>query len=272
MAVTTPALSFAHLGALEIGPPDLIDLVAGAGFQSTSLRMIRTVPGSPVYAMQDPHVARATRERIRSTGVGVLYIEVLSLHRNLDVAALEAIFAAGAELGATRILAAGDEPDFDIVAEKLASCCELAGRYNLAIDVEFMPFRAVGSLADALDVIGRAGAPNAHVLVDALHFFRSASSSKQLQSVDRRLLGSFQICDAPMQAPSDLAWEARNARLLPGYGGLDLSGLMALLPHDLPIGVEVPMAMTHPTLSPAERAARMAHVTRNFLTRPGDRA
>ena len=37
-ATTGPApLSFAHLAALDVGAPDLIDLVAEAGFASTSL-------------------------------------------------------------------------------------------------------------------------------------------------------------------------------------------------------------------------------------------
>jgi sugar phosphate isomerase/epimerase len=263
---TTP-LSFAHLGALEVGPPDLIDLAADAGFASTSLRMIQTVPGSPVYPMADRHLRRATAERMRATGVGLLYIEVLSLHRGLDVAALEPIFAAGAELGATRVLAAGDDADFDVVADKLAASCELARGYGLAIDVEFMPFRAVRSLADALDVIARAGAPNAHVLVDVLHFWRSASSLEQLGAMDRRLYGTFQICDAPARPPADLAHEARHARLLPGHGTLDIAALLRHLPDDVPIGVEVPMGLSHPELDHRQRARRMLDETRRTLAK-----
>ena len=266
-ATTTPPLSFAHLAALDVGPPDLIDLVAEAGFASTSLRMLQTVPGSPAYALDDADQRRATLERVKATGVGVLYIEVVSLSRVLDLASLEAIFEAGASVGATRVLAAGDDPDFAIVADKLAAVCALGRPFNLAIDVEFMPFRAVRSLADAVDVIRRADAANAHVLVDALHFYRSDSSLDQLRALDRGLLGTFQICDAVRVPPADLAYEARNARLLPGYGALDLSTLMAALPVDLPIGVEVPMALSHPELSPSQRLALMARATWDFLGR-----
>ena len=264
-ATTAPPLSFAHLAALDVGPPDLIDLVAGAGFASTSLRMLQTTPGSPAYPLDDPNLRRATLERVKATGVSVFYIEVVSLSRALDVAALEAIFYAGATVGATRVLAAGDDADFAIVADKLAAVCELGRQFGLAIDVEFMPFRAVRSLADAVDVIGRAGASNAHVLVDALHFYRSNSSLDQLRGLDRGLLGTFQICDGVREAPDDLAYEARNARLLPGRGALDLSSLMAALPADLAIGVEVPMALSHPELSPSERLRLMARATWKLL-------
>ena len=229
--------------------------------------MLQTVPGTPAYALDDPSQRRATLERVKATGVSVFYIEVVSLAPALDVASLAAIFEAGASVGATRVLAAGDDPDFSIVADKLAAVCELGRQFNLAIDVEFMPFRAVRSLADAVDVIGRAGAVNAHVLVDALHFYRSNSSLDQLRGLDRCLLGTFQICDGVREAPADLAYEARNSRLLPGYGALDLSTLMAALPADLAIGVEVPMALSHPRLSHSERLGLMARETWDFLER-----
>lgn len=258
-------LSFAHLAALEIGTPELIDLVAETGFASTSLRMIPTLPGGPAYPLDDLAQRRATRERVQATGIPVLYIEVVSLSRTLDVAALEPIFAAGVEVGATRVLAAGDDADFAVVADKLAAVCELGRPFGLAIDVEFMPFRAVRSLSDALDVIGRAGAANAHVLVDALHFYRSGSSLEQLRGLDPHLLGTFQICDGARNAPADLTHEARHARLLPGRGELDLAALIACLPAELPIGVEVPMALSHPDLDSRQRLALMVQATHAYL-------
>ena len=260
-------LSFAHLAALEVGPPELIDLVAEAGFASTSLRMIPTVPAGPAYPLDNRAQRRATRNRVTATGVHVLYIEVVSLSQLLDVPTLEPLFEAGADVGATRVLATGDDADFAVVADKLAAVCELGRQFDLAIDVEFMPFRAVRTLADAVDVIDRAGATNAHVLVDALHFYRSNSSLDQLRHLDRRLLGTFQICDGVRNAPVDLAYEARNARLLPGRGELRLIELLNVLPVDLPMGVEVPMALSHPELDLSERLELMLAETRTFMSR-----
>ena len=86
---------------------------------------------------------------------------------------------AGAAIGASRLTVGGDSADFSVVAEKLAEMCELAQPYGIAVDLEFMPFRPVQSLAHAVDVLKRAKHPNAHILIDALHVFRSKSAIEQ---------------------------------------------------------------------------------------------
>ena len=135
-----------------------------------------------------------------------------------------------------------------------------------------MPFKPVKSLDDAVRVLQMAGNPaNGFILLDALHFYRSNSSLEQLRALDPKLIGTFQICDAPATAPATiegLTFEARQRRLLPGHGGLDLRALMAAMPRGLEIGVEVPLALDHPDLSALERAKLSATETRAFLA-PG---
>ena len=69
-----------------------------------------------------------------------------------------------------------------MVAEKLAEMCDLAPRYGIAVDLEFMPFRAVRSLAGRRRRCPPRANPNAHILIDALHVFRSNSSLDELAS------------------------------------------------------------------------------------------
>lgn len=264
-------LSFAHLGALEIGPPHLIDLMAGAGFASTGLRTRRVGPGSPEYPLDDPALRRAMKERIAATGVTVLHIELVALERTLDVRELRAMFDTGAEIGATRIAATGDDEAFEIVATKLAEVCELARPHGFSVDLEFMPYRAVRSLDDAIKVVTMARQPNAHVLLDALHFFRSSSSLAQLKAIDPALIGTVQICDAPAAAPADLVYEARNARLLPDQGALALDAFMDAIPGNPPLGVEVPLATAFPDLGALERARLTVEATRKCLARRAQR-
>lgn len=264
---TLPPLSFAHLGALEIGPPQLIDMLAEAGFARTGLRTRRTAPGGPEYALTDPAERRETKERLAATGMTVDYVEMVALSRSLHVPELREMFEVGADIGATRVTVGGDDEDFSVVADKLAEVCELARPYGLAIDLEFMPFRAVRSLDDAVQVLAQARQPNAFILLDALHFYRSNSSAEQLRSLDRELLGTVQLCDAPATPPADLMYEARNARLLPGKGMLPLDELMDSVPADLPIGVEVPLNLEFPSLTPLERCKLMVEATRAFLAR-----
>jgi sugar phosphate isomerase/epimerase len=208
------------------------------------------------------------RRLTEATGVEVLYIEMISLSEATRVPDHRADIETGAAIGATRVGVAGDSANFDVVAEKLAGIADLAAEYGLAVDIEFMPFRQVKTFADARDVIGRAGKPNVHVMVDALHAFRSGSPLAEIAAAPRSLIGTLQLCDAPAKPPppDQLVVEARTRRGLPGEGGLDLQGLLAALPADVPLGVEVPLAAAYPRLSPAERLTLLARATRNYLS------
>lgn len=242
-------------------------MLAGAGFSSTSLRMMRTVPGSPQYTLADPRSRREAKQAIAESGVTVLMIELVPLGPALDMDALNRMLEAGAEIGATRVMTAGDDEDLSVVAAKLAQVCELGRGYGLAVDLEFMPFRPVRTLGEAKIVLATAGQVNAFIVLDALHFFRSKGSFEDLRATDPALFSLFQICDAPSQAPADLTFEARNARVLPGAGELDLDGLMAAIPEDLPIAVEVPLMLSHPHLTHRERLKLSATATWDFLSR-----
>lgn len=265
-------LSFAHLGALDLAPPALIDMLAQAGFASTSLRMLAAAPGGVEYPLSETKDRDETRHRLAATGLEILYVEVVLLRRDKPVRDALAVLERGAALGARRVLAVGDDHDFAAVGERLAELCALTKPLDLAIDLEFMPFKPVRSLDDAVRVLQRAGNPaNGFILVDALHFYRSNSSLLQLRALDPRQIGTFQICDAPAMAPTTiegLTFEARQRRLLPGHGGLDLGALVAAMPADLPadfdIGVEVPLAFDHPGLSALERAQLSSAATRAF--------
>jgi sugar phosphate isomerase/epimerase len=260
-------LSFAHLAAIEVPPLDLVGIVAGAGFASTSLRLRTTGTAVPAYPFRSISERRELRRRLDQCGVSVLYVELVSLTRGLDMTDLEALLDDAAELGATRVLAAGDDPEFAVVVDRLAEVAALAATYNLTVDVEFMPFRPLRSFAHGLRLLGHAGAPNAQLCVDALHFYRAGGRVEELGGAPTGAIGTFQLCDAPASAPADLAFEARHARLLPGEGGLDLAALIRALPQGVPLGVEVPMV--RPDLDAAARVRLSADATRRYLAALG---
>jgi sugar phosphate isomerase/epimerase len=265
--LATLPLSVAHLSELEVPPPQLIEFSARAGFASVGLRVSPAVPGGINYPLRSDAERADMRRRMKATGVSVLYVELISLSRATKAADHIPLLETGAALGATRLAVAGDDADFAIVAERMAEICDLAKTYGIAVDLEFMPFRAVRSLADAAKVVRLAKRPNAHILLDALHFYRSGSTIAELAGIDPFMLGTFQICDAPRAAPppDGLATEARVRRLLPGDGGLDLRALVDALPQGIPFGVETPVAGQFPHLDPQARLTMMVSRTREFL-------
>jgi hypothetical protein len=60
---------------------------------------------------------------------------------------------------------------------------------------------------------------------------------------------------------------AREARLIPGEGGLDLVGIFAQLPWDLPVSVEIPNRECMAELGLREWARRALAASRTVLGR-----
>jgi sugar phosphate isomerase/epimerase len=261
-------LSLAHLSELDVPPLELVELAAKAGFASIGLRTSPASPGGVVYPLSTPAEQAEMRKRLADNGVTIAEVEMVPLTSTLRAADHRPMMETGAAIGASRLtVGGGDTEDLSIVAEKLAAMADLAEDFGLAVDLEFMPFRPVKTLSDALDVLKRANHPNAHILIDVLHVFRSRSDIERFKSIDPALLGPVQLCDAPAKAPDDLVAEARTRRLLPGKGELDLAALLDALPSGLAYGVEVPLASQRPDLDPGARLALLVRSTREYLRR-----
>jgi sugar phosphate isomerase/epimerase len=136
-----------------------------------------------------------------------------------------------------------------------------------------MPWTKVPDAKTALRIVSNAGQANGGVLVDALHFARSATSLADIAAIPRERLHYAQICDAPAEIPATadgLIYTARYERLLPGEGAINLIGLFATLPPDLPVSIEIPNERRAPALGPekwAQAALAAAKATLGRVTR-----
>lgn len=262
------SFSLSHLTVLDVGPPNLVSLAASAGFREFGLRLVSPVPGGIAYPLRaGTEALRETRQRMKDLDVRLSDIEVVRLAADTDIAEYLSVFEAGAELGARRVCVNIDDADRARVIDRFGALCDLAAPFDLALDVEFMIWRPVATLEDAVDVVASARRPNGFILVDALHLIRSGGQVSSIAAVDRKWIGSVQLCDAPFASPpaEKIIEEARGSRLLPGQGELPLLPLLAAIGDDVPIAVEVPMSASHPDLSPLERASRAYQATERLL-------
>lgn len=267
-------LSLAHLTVLDVAPPALFELAAQAGYQRVGIRILPAVPGAVSYPL-DRSAVVAWRRALADAGVGVHDVEFVPLTPDVRIADLAPTLAFAAELGARRLNVSGDDPDTDRLVERFGALCDLAADAGLGVDLEFMRFRIVGNLQQALAVVTRAARPNGRLLVDLLHLFRSGGTAQMLRAIPPAAFGSVQLSDAPLADPTDahIADEARQGRLFPGEGELPLRAFMDALPREVCVGVEVPTGATHPALTPLQRAEAALRASRNLLaaagTRPG---
>ena len=100
------------------------------------------------------------------------------------------------------------------------------------------------------------GPAHGGALVDAIHLSRTGGSPADLAGVPPQYIRSAQLCDAPSRRPATneaIIQEARSGRLPPGNGELPLRELLAAMPQDTAIGVEVPMDGSIPAEMHAQR-------------------
>ena len=263
--------SLAHLTALGLSPPELVGVAARAGYQKVGLRLSPSSSAGVAYPlMHDPRALEETLARMRNTGVGVFDLEIVHIDADFSPAKYTAFFEVGAKLGAKAMLVAGDDADEARLTASFARLCEAAGPFGLSADLEFMPWLKVANARTALRIVTAAAQPNGGVLVDALHVARSATSLADIAAIPREHLHYAQICDAPAEIPTTvegLLHTARSERLLPGEGGIDLVGIFAALPADLPVSVEIPSESQVAALGAEEWARRALTATKRTLAR-----
>jgi len=251
--------SLAHLSALDLTPPELIIAAAEAEYDFVGLRFIGVTPGGAAWPLwEDKATMAGTRARMEETGVGVLDVELLKLLPGTDVALFEPCMAAAAEVGARHLLTQADDPEFNRVVDNYARLCDLAAPYGLTCDVEFIPWIETADLAAAGALVKTAGRDNGGLLIDSLHFARAGCRVEELDQWPAEWFHYIQLCDAPAEAPKSvdgLIYAAREERLLPGDGELDLMGVMRHLPYPIVVGIEMPAETLSFTAAPEERAA-----------------
>ena len=174
-----PSFSLAALTALELPPPQLVEVAFACGFEQVGFRLLPATPGGTSYPlMDDPTGLKETKARLTATGVGVADLEVVAFRPETVVGSLEAFLEAGLELGARHTLVAAYDPDLVRFSDRFAEYCEMADRLGLTADLEFMPWTYVPDIKAAARIVDKISSPAAGILVDALHFDRSAVASR----------------------------------------------------------------------------------------------
>ena len=264
-----PPFSLAALTALDLAPPALIDVAAACGYQHVGLRLLPATAGGPAYPLMDDAAGlKETLARLNATGITVADLEIIAFRPETDIASFAAFLETGERLGAKNILVAGYDPDLGRFTDRFASFCEAAARHGLTADLEFMPWTCVPNLATAIQVVTQAGHPNGGMLVDALHFDRSDSSTAELARVPASRLHYWQICDGPAERPATtegLIHAARFERMFPGEGGIDLVSLARTMPSDIVVSIEVPTVELAKTVDARTRAQRALDAAKKVI-------
>jgi len=262
-------LTLAHLSMIDADPITLVKAAEAGGFDGIGLRVLP--PKGTVLAGEivgHPAVVTEVRGMLRDSGLALYDAESFSLRPETDIRAdYEPALATVAELEGRAVLTSVVDPDPARAFEKYCELCDLGAIYGLKVGLEYISFRDLRTLAEALAYVERSGKSNAGVIVDALHHSRVGGSPDELAAVNPACLAYAQICDAVAEIPAGndgLLAEARTGRLLPGDGSLWLKDWVIALPPMLPISVEAPVTALA-GMTPVERGRVIGEKARGFL-------
>ena len=251
--MTRQPLSLAALTVLDAGPAGQIRAAAAAGFSSVGLRLMPLID-SDQHVVGDAPAEREIEMLLRDCGMAVLEIGVFPVKPRMDWATIAGVLAFSGRIGARMAVCPVEDGWPERRADSFGRLCDHAAPHGLRALVEFNPYSGCTSLAEALDVVARAGRTNAGLVIDALHLSRSGGDPADLAGVDPALIDLVHLCDAPLppsasRSIDELRAESRTARLLPGEGALWLDRLIDVLPPHTRFSIEAPSGRIRPALS-----------------------
>jgi sugar phosphate isomerase/epimerase len=261
--------SLAHLTVLTLTPPQVIEVAARTGYRYVGLRMTRVTPDEVLYDLgRDRALMKETKARLADTAIAVHDGELFRMDPALEPESFVPELEATAELGARHIIAQLPDPDRERATARFARLCDLAKPLGIFVSLEFPHWTDTGNLAAAAKVVRAVNRTNAGILIDMLHFGRSDSSLDELARLPRAWFRFAHVCDAAREVPPTMAGiirTARDERQFPGEGGIDVRGILACLPQDIPYALEIPRVALTKAVGPEEVARLAIAVARSHL-------
>jgi sugar phosphate isomerase/epimerase len=231
--------------------------------------MTRVTAAEPLYDLaHDRLLMKETKARLDDTGIDVLDVELFRMDPKLGPEDFKAELDATAELGAKNIIAQLPDPDRARAIERFARLCDLAKPLGIFVNLEFPHWTETGTLAETTRILRAVNRPNAAILIDMLHMARSNSSCDELQRLPGDWFRFAHVCDAEKQCPPTIEAiirTARDERLFPGEGTIDVRGILSCLPENIPYSLEIPRVALTKAVGPEEVARLAIRVAQSLL-------
>ena len=261
--------SLAYLTLFGCPPPEMTYIAGRAGYDFVSLRPIYMgLPNEPNFDLAaNPQMLRQTKAALASTGLRVHDIELARIADGIDPKKWLPPLTVGAELGAKHVISSIWTDDRIFAAEVFEQLCDMAKPLGLTINLEFVTFASVKTLSAALDVLKASKRTNCGVLVDMLHFQRSRVQIPELANVPRDWFNFVHLCDQMAPIPTtteELTRQAREERLYPGEGAIDIAGILQRIPN-VPCSIEAPHAARVKEIGFTEHAFRCLQAAKKFV-------
>jgi sugar phosphate isomerase/epimerase len=229
-------------------PVEYVHLTADLGCRYITTGMVGFAPlkalnYQPFSLRDDPRLRRDLLAAMDERGVSIALGEGLLIVPGVDVRSYAADLDVMAQLRIPRINTVSLEPDRTCTFDELAVLTDLAAERGILTSVEPVPGLSIADLPAALAAVEQVGRDELSLVIDTMHVARSGAGPDDLRSLPPDRIGHVQLCDVPLRSTKEHSYaeEAMYHRLAPGEGELPLAEMLAALPRDCVVGLEVPM-------------------------------
>lgn len=266
--------SLAYLTVPGTHPADLVELAAACGYNGVSPRFISMrLPGEPDFSLENEGVYLSVRDALERTHIPLMDIELARIGDGIDVLSYEKNIARAAELGAKYIISSVWTEDHVFALNEMKKPCDLAEKYQLLVNLEFMSFSGIRTLDEAENMIRAVGHSNLKLMIDCLHAHRAGVTQSMLEAVPQEKFGFVHLCDGPAWIPPvdhpDMTGVARSGRLYVGEGAVDIAGLLKGVGKVPYYSIELPNTAEMDARGKFGHAKRCLETAKAFLEKNG---
>ena len=268
--------SIAHLTVLGWSPVEMAYNAKILGYDYISIRNINMgVKGERDFSIpKGEERYNNLKTALDETGIKIHDIELARVLDGTDVSSYESAFESGASLGAVGVLSSIWTDKKDYYMEQFAALCDLAAQYNLTVNLEYVTWAGVWNLAGAMEVINTVRRPNARIMADTLHTWRSQVSLDELRAVPKELFDMAHICDGPAEIPARtdkeaLIYTGRDARYYVGEGAINIADMVKCMRPDTVLSIELPHLARVAQYGYMEHARRCLATAKEYLKENG---
>lgn len=263
-------LGIDFITVLGMPPADYIHLAADVGIDEISLGY-NPITANPYnfqpWSLQDAGVRRAARDALATRQVRIGLMEGLFITPKNDMKDSGRQIEIAVELGARGVNTISLDPDRARSLDQIATLAEMAAASGLVTTLEFAPIMTIQDLPSAIAAARHVGRDDFGLVIDALHLVRSGNGADDIAALAPSLIGHVQICDgARAFTRESYLHEAGAERQLPGEGEFSLAEIIAALPKDKMLGLEIPsLSSAQAGVSARTHVERCIAATRKLL-------
>ena len=263
-------LAIEHQTVFGLPPVEFVNLAAdlGCGRIAIALSPIPYNPhGYEPYSLrEDAALRRRMASAMRERGVSISLGEGFTVRPGRDIRDAAADLDTMAELGATRINTVSLDPDLSRSLDEFGTLAEMAGTRGMRTTTEFAPTLTLRDLDAALAAVRHVARPDFRLLIDTMHLVRCGHTAADLAAIDPALIDYVQLSDNTLTQRGATYAEDSSDRMVPGEGEFPLRELLAVLPSNTVIGLEVPMRSRAQAGEPTrERVRRCVQAARELM-------